>query len=73
MEIQLHSTTKVVTLNGIPARVWEGVTAKGIPIHAFITRIAVEKSENLSEFEVELDSASEPSVDVAAYPMHMLI
>lgn len=30
MEIQLHNTTKIVTVNGVPARVWEGVTASGI-------------------------------------------
>ena len=35
--VTLTNTSKIVTLNGVPARVWEGKTAKGIPCHAFIT------------------------------------
>lgn len=41
MKVQLHSTEKIVTLNGVPARVWEGVTDGGINCHAFITRNGV--------------------------------
>lgn len=41
MKITLESTSKIVELNGVPARVWEGKSESGIPCHAFITRIAV--------------------------------
>jgi hypothetical protein len=46
MTVTLTSTTKVVKLNGVPARIWEGYTESGIKIHAFITRVAVNKDED---------------------------
>jgi len=73
MEIQLRNTTKIVWLNGVPARIWEGQTASGIPIHCYITRIGVEKNEDMSEFEEELDSVSAPSVEMDVIPLRMLI
>lgn len=73
MDIQLHNTTKTVTINGVPARIWEGHTASGIPVHAYITRIAVQKEENLEEFEAELNAVSAPSAEVADIPFRLLI
>lgn len=29
MQIAIESTTKIVNLNGVPARIWEGHTAPG--------------------------------------------
>lgn len=73
MEIKLRNTTKIVFLNGVPARVWEGITASGIPVFAFITRIGVDKKEDLSEFESELSEESPPSAELQAFPLRMLI
>lgn len=73
MEIQLHNTEKVVFLNGVPARIWEGQTASGVRIHAYITRIGVEDSQDLAEFEGELATASAPSREMEAIPLRMLI
>ena len=74
MKVTLESTTKIVQLNGVPARVWEGKTESGIKVHAFITRIAVNKDEpNISEFEGGLKECSAPSVEVAAYPSSMIL
>ena len=42
VKLQIESTSKVVEFNGVPARIWEGHTESGIPVHCFITRIAVE-------------------------------
>lgn len=72
MQVQLESTTKFVTVNGVPARVWEGRTSSGIPVHAYITRIAVHEDQDHAEFERELQACRSPSVDVAALP-HKLI
>lgn len=71
MKVTLHSTTKLVELNGVPARVWEGVTAGGVPIHAFITRIAVDKDADSSELDAELQHHRSPCVDVAELPPRM--
>lgn len=54
MEIKLQNTTKIVHINGVPARIWEGHTAKGVRILAFITRVAVPDGEDASELEREL-------------------
>jgi len=59
MRVTLDSTDKIVELqlpNGatVPARLWEGTTESGIRCHAFITRIAVHKEVDNSQFEREL-------------------
>lgn len=33
MEIQLRNTSKIVHLNGVPARVWEGHPASGTAVN----------------------------------------
>jgi len=73
MKLRIESTTKIVDLNGIPARVWEGTTESGIPVHRFITRVAVHRSEDCSEFERELKEQRTPSPDVAAIPMRLIL
>jgi hypothetical protein len=58
MKVTLESTDKIVELTTpsgtVPARVWEGVTERGIRCHAFITRIAVHKDLDAAQFEAEL-------------------
>lgn len=73
MNVQLHSTDKIVTINGIPARVWEGVTEGGVNCHAFITRIAVHQDDDASEFERELQEHSPPSAALDSIPLRMII
>jgi len=73
MHVQLHSTEKIVHLNGVPARVWEGITANGVRCHAFITRIAVHQNDDATEFEKELQEHSAPSDELQAIPLRMII
>jgi hypothetical protein len=77
MKINIESTTKRVDLvvdgSSIPARIWEGHTESGIPVHAYITRIAVHNSENHAQFERELQECRKPSVDVQAIPLRMIL
>lgn len=73
MKILLHNTSKLVWLNGVPARIWEGYTASGIAVHAYITRLAVEKKADAAEFESELQECAEPSADIQNLPLHLLI
>lgn len=61
MKITLESTTRIVKVNGMAARIWEGKSAKGVPIVACITRIAVEREADNSEFERELKEHAAPS------------
>lgn len=73
MTITLHSTSKIVELDGVPARIWEGTTARGIPVHAFITRIAVDREADGTELEAELTEHRAPSPDIAAYPSRLVL
>jgi hypothetical protein len=73
MKIEIESTTKTVTLNGIPARIWEGKTASGIPIHCYVTRIAIAKDADASEFERELQEHKSPSTEIQAIPLRMIL
>jgi hypothetical protein len=73
MKAMLESTSKVVEFNGIPARIWEGKTEKGIPFHAFIVRVGVGRGEDSTEFEAELKETRSPSVAMEAIPLRMIL
>lgn len=74
MRVTLESTTKIVELNGVPARVWEGKTESGIACHAFIALIAVHKSDDSSQFERELQEQRVPeNADIEAIPLRMIL
>lgn len=73
MKVTLHNTSKIVELNGVPARIWEGETESGIPVHAFITRICVATDQNNEQFEKELTETRPPSAEVAVYPLRLIL
>ena len=73
MEIQIHSTEKTVTINGVPARIWEGVTAAGVECHCYITRIACKADADATEFERELQEHQAPSVEIQSIPLRMIL
>jgi hypothetical protein len=74
MKITLESTSKIVELNGVPARIWEGKTDTGIEVHAFITRLAVHKDDDATQFEVELQEHAAPkNPDINTYPLRMIL
>lgn len=76
MKVQLESTTKIVEVNGVPARVWEGITESGIQVHCFITRIAInekESEEAQAQFKNELQECRTPSAGIEAYPLRMIL
>lgn len=74
MKITIESTTKIVELNGVPARIWEGETESRIKVHCFITRIAIDKDEKRNkEFEIELESQKTPSPEIEVYPLRLIL
>lgn len=77
MKVTLESTTKIVTLQiggvSVPARVWEGITERGIKCHAYITRIAVHEDDDNSQFEEELKEQAKPSAAIEAIPLRLII
>lgn len=74
MKITIENTSKIVELNGLPARIWEGETESGIKVHCYITRIAIDKDEPRAEqFEKELQSVKAPSAEVISIPLRLLL
>jgi hypothetical protein len=74
MKITIESTTKIVEVNGVPARVWEGKTDTGIELHCFVTRIAVNKTDDASQFEKELLECRPPrNPDIQAYDFRLFL
>jgi hypothetical protein len=72
MKITIESTTKIVQVNGVDARIWEGHTDSGIPVHCLVTRIAVAKDADASQFERELQRPPSPVID-GVYPARMVL
>lgn len=76
MNVTLWNTTKIVEveINGavVPARIWEGETESGIPVHAYITRIAVDRSADTRQFEAELSEVASPSLAIRALPLRLV-
>jgi hypothetical protein len=74
MRVNLENTSKIVEVNGIPCRIWEGWTDSGIEVHAYVTRIAVSAEEKrFEEFEAELRETRPPSAGVAAIPLRLIL
>jgi hypothetical protein len=79
MIVRLRSTTKVVMLKQegiageVPARIWEGSTASGVKVHAYITRIAVGENEDQRTFARELQECVAPSEEIAAIPLSLIL
>jgi hypothetical protein len=74
MKLSIESTTKIVHLNKVPARIWEGTTESGIKVHCYITRVAIDKDEpNAEEFEKELQECKEPSAEIRNLPLSLIL
>lgn len=75
MKITIESTSMIVTLEtkgGIMhARLWEGTTERGVPVHCYITRISPSipqdqlTGETLEQFSRDLLEQATPSVAIA--------
>jgi hypothetical protein len=84
VKITIESTTKLVTMEirgaSVPARVWQGQTESGVPVQAFITRIAPEIPQSdpridelTADFERELQRCADPRPTVQAIDYRFLI
>lgn len=77
MKITIENTTKIVNLcidgRDVPARIWEGHTASRIPVHCYVTRIAVHEKEDMESFERELEEQRAPSAAVEGIPLRLIL
>jgi hypothetical protein len=73
MKVELTSTTMIVELNGVPARIWEGKTDTGIPVYAFIARICAPSEADQTQFRAELRQCLPPSAELRGIAMWMML
>jgi hypothetical protein len=55
MKIEIESTTDLINHNGHPARIWIGMTERGVRCHVLVALIAVHQDENQDYFQAELE------------------
>ena len=82
MKILIESTSKLVQFeiggSVVPARIWEGFTDDGIPVHCYITRICPSIPEPVPEeivanFAKDLRECVPPSAALQAIPLRMIL
>ncbi len=75
MKIIIENTDKIVDLNGVPARIWEGTTESGVPVTCFITRIVPRTHDEAvsAQFAAELREEKTPTLYAQGIPLRMLI
>ena len=74
MKISIESTSRIVSVNGVEGRVWEGTTDSGIQVLAVITRIAAPAGADLQQFEAELQETKPPSdAATTSFPLRMVL
>jgi hypothetical protein len=71
VKIELTSTGQIVELDGVLCRVWEGRTAAGVKLTAFIARVAIERAADARQFERELIESPQPK-PTEAWPPRMV-
>jgi hypothetical protein len=54
MKITIEATEKLTKIDGVPVRLWHGLTETGARCEVFVHLIAVPKQENAEQFEREL-------------------
>lgn len=75
MTLTIHSTSKIVHLDGTPMRLWEGVTETGVPVHCFIARVAIPADstpDQRRDFENDLKECRAPTPEIQAIPFRLL-
>ena len=74
MKLTIENTDRFVTVDGVPARVWQGVSEGGVEVICLVTRVAVARVDDCRQFECELAEqrpASEQAV--RAFPLRIVL
>lgn len=67
MKATMESTTKLLILNGLNIRVWEGVTENGVPFVALVNRVeAIEQAQQTMLIKELAVTKTEATKTVAA-------
>lgn len=84
MKITLENTDRIVAVEvdgcAVDARIWQGETEFGVPVHAYITRIVPEIPESHSRideltqgFDEQLKRTVKPRPAVEVIPLRLIL
>ncbi len=76
MRVTAESTSKIVQLASrgpIEARVWEATTESGVQCFLWVTRVQVRRDQDCSQFERELAEQREPTAEIQAIPLRVIL
>jgi hypothetical protein len=75
MKITIASTSKLVELDGVQCRIWEGETEHGARVHCFIPRIGTDSQDpkQLEQFAKDLVEQRAPSPAIASFPLRLIL
>lgn len=71
MEMHITATDQTTSFDGVPVRLWKGVTSKGVECHVFVHRIAVANDADQSQFDDELLEQMPPAAP--SVPLHLIL
>lgn len=64
MKVQITPTNKILKINGISLRIWEGITDDNIKIKCYIARIAIDKDNpNAKDLEEKINNCINKDLD----------
>ncbi len=74
MKITIEPTSKVIDIGGgLEARVWEGRTDEGTPVHLLVTRVAVSNDEPAHVHERFARELKEQRTPTVAWPARLIL
>lgn len=72
MKITIENTSRIVHLDNVTARIWEGKTDSGIPVICYITGIGAANAEH-EKFRHEFLEQRPPSPAAEAVPGKLIL
>jgi hypothetical protein len=60
LRVVMTPTGQLTDIDGVPVRMWQGRTDRGVRCLVFVHRVAVDDASDCSEFDSELRGVSEP-------------
>lgn len=73
MKITLEPTSKIIEIDGVPCRVWQGQSERGVKCHAHIALIGVDRADDSDEFDCELREVKTPRANIEHLPARMTL
>ena len=73
MKLTIESTTQLTEIDGVPVRLWKGITEQGTACLVFVHRLAVAPEADAEEFAAELVSTTTPAEAFHTVPLVVVL